>query len=59
MDLDSSISSKSKKKKPIYVRLHTHAECGLKFIPLLHISYIRDYWSVPLFEDVFSGYYVW
>jgi hypothetical protein len=36
---------------------HSH-RMGLMFIPLLHMSYTRDYWSAPLIECVFSGYYV-
>jgi len=52
------IFCRSQKKSPdMYVwvkpRLHTHTECGLRFHPLLHISYIRDYWSLSLSEDVF------
>ena len=39
-------------------KLHTHTVCGLRFHPLLHTSYIRDYWLAPLSGDVFSGYYV-
>jgi len=37
---------------------HTRRECGRRFHPLLHTSYIMDYWSAPLSEDVFSGCYV-
>jgi len=39
-------------------KLHIHTECGLRFHPLLRTSYMRDYWSAPLSEDVFSGCYV-
>ena len=35
--------------------LHTHTECGLRFHPLLHTSYIRDYWSAPLSEMSSKG----
>jgi len=38
-------------------RLHTHTERGLRFPPLLHTSYKRDCWSVPLRRDVSSGCY--
>jgi hypothetical protein len=39
-------------------KLHTHKEYGLKFLPLLHTSYITEYWLAPLNKDVFSGCYV-
>jgi len=58
----------SKNKEPTYVCLsdaessgthtHTQTRCGTRFRPLLHISYIRDYLSVPSSADVFSGCYV-
>jgi len=42
-----------------YVRVkaehRTHTECGLRFLPLLHTSYIRDYWSAPLSEMSSQG----
>jgi len=38
--------------------LHTHKECELRFLPLLRTSYIRDYWSAPSSDDVFSWSYV-
>jgi hypothetical protein len=27
--------------------LHNHSDCGPRFHPLLHNSYIRDYWLAP------------
>jgi hypothetical protein len=35
-------------------RLRIHTKCGLRFLPVLHTSYIRDSWSAPLNEDVFD-----
>jgi hypothetical protein len=34
---------------------HIHTECGLRFLPLLHTSYIRDYWLAPLSEMCSQG----
>jgi len=60
------ISAVSKRKEPRSTslseakpKLHTHREYGQRFHPLLHTSYIKDYWLAPLSEDVSSGYYVW
>jgi hypothetical protein len=36
----------------------SHTKYGLRFLPLLHTSYIRDYWSTPLSKDVLSRCYV-
>jgi len=32
-----------------------HAECGLRFLPLLHNYYIKDYLSAPLSEMSSQG----
>jgi len=48
------ISSGYKKKDLRYLcvgearQLHTHIERGLRFLPLLQTSYIRDYWFSPI-----------
>jgi hypothetical protein len=50
-------SSGSKKKEAKYECLRedrAHTKSGLRFHALLHISYIRDCWSAPIIEDVFS-----
>jgi len=39
-------------------KLHTHKECGPRFIPLLHTSYTVDCHAALVGEDVSSGYYV-
>jgi hypothetical protein len=59
-NLDTQHSLESKRNEHIYVRLseakasHSHRR-GLRFLHLLHISYIRDLWSVPLSKYTFSG----
>jgi hypothetical protein len=50
--------SGSKKKEPRYACLNAVeaeklTENVLSFPPLLHTSYVRDYWLAPLSEDVF------
>jgi hypothetical protein len=53
------MSSGSKKKEPRYKpKLHTHKECGPRFLPLLHTSYTVDCLTALVGEDVSSGYYV-
>jgi len=45
--------------KKIHVRvkleLHTYTKHGLRFLPLLHTSYIRGCWSAPLSEMSSQG----
>jgi hypothetical protein len=39
-------------------KLHSHIECGPRFLPLLLTSYAVDCLTAPVGEDVSSGYYV-
>jgi len=39
-------------------KLHTHKECGPRFLPLLHTSYTVDCLTALLGADVSSEYYV-
>jgi len=54
-------SGPRKRSTDIHVRgqpeLHTHRECGRRFHPLLHTSYIREYWSdlVSRLVDITAG----
>jgi hypothetical protein len=39
----------------VKLELHAYTKHELTFLPLLHTSYIKDYWSAPLSEMSSQG----